>query len=56
MFFITSVFSKPRVTPLYIDHFIYLGLTYQFDFMSSTHSEKKYLESKMIFENEDKLL
>ena len=57
MFFITTVFSKPRMTPLYVDHFIYMGLTYQFDFMtSSTHLEKKYLESKMIVDNQDKFL
>lgn len=56
MFFITTVFSKPRLSPFYLDHFLYMGISYQFDWMPyATYSEKKYLEARMIDENSEKL-
>ena len=57
MFFITTVFSKPRISPFYLDQFIYLGLSYQFDFMSlgMTHTDKKHLETRIVNEEHAKL-
>jgi len=54
MFFITSVFRSPRVSPFYLDNFIYLGISYQFDF-AMTHSEKKIIENRILAQHSDKL-
>lgn len=55
MFFITSVFSHPRVSPFYMDSFLYLGVSYQFDFMASTKAEKMSVENRMMLEHGEKL-
>jgi hypothetical protein len=59
MFFITTVFSKPRVSPFYMDEFLYMGISYQFDFAASplTYREKAHLESQYVSnEHSEKLL
>jgi len=56
MFFITTVFSMPRVSPFYMDQFIYMGISYQFDLMALTSEEKAHLESRALDEDSEKLL